>query len=101
MTAIEGPPIHLPPIRPGALHKRLGPGPGGPPGGRSPAGLRAPSANTNIVVGVLGAVVGGFMARTLFADVSANNGLVASFGVALVGACVLIAAWKLFAPKLA
>ena len=41
------------------------------------------------------------MARTLFADVSANNGLVASFGVALVGACVLIAAWKLFAPKLA
>ena len=53
----------------------------------------------NIIVGVVGASVGGFLARVLFADERANNGLVASFGVALVGACMFIALWKLVARK--
>ncbi|MFZ4580565.1 MAG: GlsB/YeaQ/YmgE family stress response membrane protein [Myxococcota bacterium] len=55
----------------------------------------------NVVVGVLGASIGGFLARLLFADERGNNGLVASFGVALVGACVLIAVWKVVARKVA
>ena len=55
----------------------------------------------NVVVGVFGASLGGFLARVLFADERGNNGLVASFGVALVGACVLIAAWRLIARKVA
>ncbi len=49
----------------------------------------------NIVVGIIGAVIGGFITRTIFGDSSANNGLFASFGVALVGACVLIGIVKL------
>jgi uncharacterized membrane protein YeaQ/YmgE (transglycosylase-associated protein family) len=49
----------------------------------------------NIVVGVIGAVIGGFLTRTLFGDASGNNGLFASFGVALLGACVLIGIVKL------
>ena len=46
-------------------------------------------------VGVVGAVIGGFLTRTLFGDLSGNNGLLASFGVALLGACVLIGIVKL------
>ena len=49
----------------------------------------------NIVVGIIGAVIGGFITRTVFGDSSANNGLFASFGVALLGACVLIGIVKL------
>ena len=48
----------------------------------------------NIIVGVIGAVVGGFLTRTLFGDLKGNNGLIASFLVALVGACIVIAIWK-------
>jgi uncharacterized membrane protein YeaQ/YmgE (transglycosylase-associated protein family) len=55
----------------------------------------------NIVVGVIGATIGGFLSRVLFADERANNGLIASFGVALVGASLLIALWKLVARRVA
>ncbi len=48
----------------------------------------------NVVVGVVGAVIGGFLTRTLFGDAASNNGFFASFGVALLGSCVLIFAWK-------
>ena len=48
----------------------------------------------NIVVGVIGAVVGGFIASGIFGDSRTNNGLIASFLVALLGACVVIALWK-------
>ncbi len=48
----------------------------------------------NIVVGVLGAVLGGFLSRVVVGDSHSNNGFIASFFVALVGACVVIAAWK-------
>ncbi len=48
----------------------------------------------NIIVGVIGAVLGGFLTRTFFGDYSGNNGLFASFGVALIGSCVLLAIVK-------
>jgi len=48
----------------------------------------------NIIMGVIGAVVGGFLARNLFGDSAGNNGFIASFFVALLGACVVIGVWK-------
>ncbi|MFO0575997.1 MAG: GlsB/YeaQ/YmgE family stress response membrane protein [Polyangia bacterium] len=45
----------------------------------------------NIVVGILGASLGGFLTRTLFGDNPGNNGFIASLGVALIGACIVIA----------
>jgi uncharacterized membrane protein YeaQ/YmgE (transglycosylase-associated protein family) len=48
----------------------------------------------NIVIGVVGAVIGGFVARNVFGDNSSNNGMFASFLVALLGACLVIFAWK-------
>jgi uncharacterized membrane protein YeaQ/YmgE (transglycosylase-associated protein family) len=48
----------------------------------------------NIIVGVIGAVVGGFLTRTLFGDQLGNNGLIASFFVSLLGACIVIGLWK-------
>ncbi len=53
----------------------------------------------NIIIGVIGAVVGGFLTRTLFGDSSSNNGFIASFLVALVGACITIGLWKLIAGR--
>ncbi len=53
----------------------------------------------NIVVGIVGAVLGGFIARNVFGDSSGNNGLFASFGVALLGACILIGIVKLVTGK--
>ena len=49
----------------------------------------------NIVVGIIGAVLGGFLTRTLFGDNVGNNGLFASFGVALLGSVVLLGIIKL------
>lgn len=49
---------------------------------------------TDIVLGVVGAVVGGFVARAFFNDDVGNNGITASFLVALLGACIVIFAWK-------
>ena len=48
----------------------------------------------DIVVGVVGALIGGFLTRVLFGDNFANNGLFASFGVALLGAIVLLGVLK-------
>lgn len=53
----------------------------------------------NIIVGVLGAVLGGFLTRTLFGDNAGNNGMIASFLVALAGACVLIFGWKMVSGR--
>lgn len=47
----------------------------------------------NIVIGVIGAVVGGFIARAAFGDSSGNNGMITSFLVALAGACIVIFLW--------
>src|SRR5262245_32459131 len=46
----------------------------------------------NIIIGVIGAVVGGFIARAIFGDNAADNGLIASFFIALAGACLVIGA---------
>ena len=48
----------------------------------------------NIVVGIIGAFVGGFVTQRFFGDNLGNNGLVASFGVALLGSCIVIFIWK-------
>lgn len=52
-------------------------------------------ALVNIVVGVIGAVVGGFLARGMMGDMPGNNGLITSFVIALLGACLVIFVWKL------
>jgi uncharacterized membrane protein YeaQ/YmgE (transglycosylase-associated protein family) len=44
----------------------------------------------NIIIGVLGAVVGGFLTGLFFGDARGNNGLIASFFIALLGAVILI-----------
>jgi uncharacterized membrane protein YeaQ/YmgE (transglycosylase-associated protein family) len=48
----------------------------------------------NIVVGVIGAVVGGFISSSVFGDSRSNNGLIASFLVALLGSVIVIAIWR-------
>ncbi len=53
----------------------------------------------NVVTGVLGAIVGGFLTQRLFGDSPWNNGPFASFGVALLGACVVIFLWKLVSRR--
>ncbi|MBL8949312.1 MAG: GlsB/YeaQ/YmgE family stress response membrane protein [Myxococcaceae bacterium] len=45
----------------------------------------------DIVVGVVGALIGGFLTRVLFGDSARDNGIFASFGVALLGSVVLLA----------
>jgi uncharacterized membrane protein YeaQ/YmgE (transglycosylase-associated protein family) len=53
----------------------------------------------NIVIGVIGALVGGFITRKVAGDDAGNNGLIASFFVALLGACVVIGIWKAISRK--
>ena len=53
----------------------------------------------NIIIGIIGAVVGGFITRAVMGDNAGNNGLIASFVVALVGACIVIAIWKAISRK--
>jgi uncharacterized membrane protein YeaQ/YmgE (transglycosylase-associated protein family) len=48
----------------------------------------------NIVIGIIGAVVGGFLSQRLFGDAPGNNGFFASFFVALIGSCLVIFVWK-------
>jgi uncharacterized membrane protein YeaQ/YmgE (transglycosylase-associated protein family) len=60
---------------------------------------RAQGGFANIIIGIIGAVVGGFLTRALMGDDAGNNGLIASFLVALVGACVVIGLWKAVSKK--
>jgi uncharacterized membrane protein YeaQ/YmgE (transglycosylase-associated protein family) len=53
----------------------------------------------NIIIGVIGAVVGGFIARAIFGDRMANNGMIASFFVALAGACLVIGLRKMITGR--
>lgn len=48
----------------------------------------------NIILGIIGALVGGFVTRVAFGDNPGNNGFIASFFVALLGAVVVIGIWK-------
>lgn len=54
----------------------------------------------NIIVGVLGASLGGVITRVIFGDDSSNNGFFASLGVALLGACVVIGIARLVTNRL-
>lgn len=56
-------------------------------------------ALANIIIGVIGAVIGGFITRSLMGDDAGNNGLIVSFLVALVGACIVIGIWKAVSRK--
>jgi uncharacterized membrane protein YeaQ/YmgE (transglycosylase-associated protein family) len=53
----------------------------------------------NIVIGIIGAVIGGFITRAAMGDRAGNNGLIASFLVALLGACIVIGIWKAISRK--
>ena len=48
----------------------------------------------NVVIGIIGAIIGGFITRVFFGDNPSNNGFIASFAVALLGACITIFIWK-------
>jgi uncharacterized membrane protein YeaQ/YmgE (transglycosylase-associated protein family) len=48
----------------------------------------------NIALGMVGAVLGGWVTRSFFNDRLGDNGLVASFGVALLGSLIVIALVK-------
>lgn len=51
-------------------------------------------AVANIVIGIIGAVVGGFIARAFFGNDASTNTLIGSFLVALMGSCVVIFGWQ-------
>ena len=53
----------------------------------------------NIIVGVIGAVVGGFVARAFFGDNPNNNGFFASLLVAVLGSVILLAVYKLIVGR--
>jgi uncharacterized membrane protein YeaQ/YmgE (transglycosylase-associated protein family) len=60
---------------------------------------RSMGSVANVVVGIIGAVIGGFVARTFAGDNPGNNGAIASFFVALLGSCLLIGTVKLIARR--
>lgn len=60
---------------------------------------RAMGSLANVIVGIIGAVIGGFITRTFAGDNPGNNGALASFLVALLGSCVLIGVVKLVARR--
>jgi uncharacterized membrane protein YeaQ/YmgE (transglycosylase-associated protein family) len=51
----------------------------------------------NVGIGVLGAMIGGFVARVALADDPSNNGFFVSTLVALLGACLITGLAKLLA----
>jgi uncharacterized membrane protein YeaQ/YmgE (transglycosylase-associated protein family) len=48
----------------------------------------------NVIIGVIGAVIGGFVTRAVFGDSAGNNGFVASLLVAVLGSVILIGLYK-------
>ena len=53
----------------------------------------------NVVIGILGAVIGGFVTRMFFGDDATNNGLIVSFFIALAGAIALIGLRKMITNR--
>ena len=53
----------------------------------------------NILFGIAGAILGGFITRAVMGDDPSNNGFFASFFVALLGACGVIGIWKAIGGK--
>lgn len=56
-------------------------------------------ALANIVIGIIGAVVGGFISRYFFGNDASTNSLLGSFLIALMGSCVVIFAFKILSPR--
>ena len=56
-------------------------------------------ALANVLIGIGGAFVGGYLTRVFFGDDAGNNGFFASLGVALLGACVVIGIGKMVFKK--
>jgi uncharacterized membrane protein YeaQ/YmgE (transglycosylase-associated protein family) len=48
----------------------------------------------NVIIGVIGAVIGGFVTRAFFGDNPGNNGFIASLLVAVLGSVILIGLYK-------
>jgi uncharacterized membrane protein YeaQ/YmgE (transglycosylase-associated protein family) len=48
----------------------------------------------NVIIGVIGAVIGGFVTRAFFADSAGSNGFVASVLVAVLGSVILLGLYK-------
>jgi uncharacterized membrane protein YeaQ/YmgE (transglycosylase-associated protein family) len=48
----------------------------------------------NVIIGVMGAVIGGFVTRAFFGDSASNNGFVASMLIATLGSVILIGLYK-------
>lgn len=53
----------------------------------------------DMIVGVAGALLGGYLTQALFGDDSDNHGFFASLGMAVLGACALIGAARLLFSK--
>jgi uncharacterized membrane protein YeaQ/YmgE (transglycosylase-associated protein family) len=53
-----------------------------------------PSALANIVVGIVSAVVVGFISQRAFGDSLGYGGLIVGLGGALFGSCVVILCWQ-------
>jgi uncharacterized membrane protein YeaQ/YmgE (transglycosylase-associated protein family) len=45
---------------------------------------------TDVLIGIGGALVGGYIAHLCFGDDPGNNGFFTSLGVALLGSCIVI-----------
>jgi uncharacterized membrane protein YeaQ/YmgE (transglycosylase-associated protein family) len=48
----------------------------------------------NVIIGVIGAVIGGFVTRAVFGDHPGNNGFFASLLVAVLGAVILLGLYR-------
>jgi uncharacterized membrane protein YeaQ/YmgE (transglycosylase-associated protein family) len=48
----------------------------------------------NIIIGVIGAVIGGFVTRAVLGDSASNNGFIVSLLIAVLGSVILIGLYK-------
>jgi uncharacterized membrane protein YeaQ/YmgE (transglycosylase-associated protein family) len=48
----------------------------------------------NVIIGVIGAVIGGFITRAFLGDRASNNGFVASLLVATLGSVILLGLYR-------
>jgi uncharacterized membrane protein YeaQ/YmgE (transglycosylase-associated protein family) len=52
-----------------------------------------------ILLGIAGAVVGGFIGRALWGSTGANDWSIGSFALAIVGAILLLALYRMFVGR--
>jgi uncharacterized membrane protein YeaQ/YmgE (transglycosylase-associated protein family) len=71
----------------GAIAKLLMPG-------RDPGGFIV-----TILLGIAGAVIGGFIGRALWGSTGANDWSIGSFALAIVGAILLLALYRMFVGR--